>query len=115
MTEKYLFRGESVSFEETFPEIEDIEIKGTEGDIAQNRNISLGKNLSISCSNPICKKGGYHPKLGDFIMDMYRNKEVSKDGLISCKGYENMGRGNTRSCLNHTHIKVNVKYKTPSP
>jgi len=114
MTKKYLFRGEPVSFEEAFPEIEEIKIEGTEGDIAQKNNISLSKNnWGISCSNPLCKDKGYSVELGDFISEIYRNKETSKESIISCKGHENMGRGQTRRCLNHLNIKIEIKYKSP--
>jgi len=112
MTKGYFFRGSPVSFEEAFPDIEEIKIEGTEGDIAQKHKISLNKdNLGISCSNSLCRDGGYGIELGDFISEMYRNRETSKEGIISCKGHENMGRGQTRRCLNHMHIKVKIKYK----
>ena len=112
MTKGYLFRGKSVSFEEAFPDIEEIKIEGTEGDIAQKHNILLNKdNWGISCSNSLCKDKGYSVKLGDFISEMYRNQETSKEGIISCGGYESMGRGKTRRCLNHLKVKVEIKYK----
>lgn len=112
MTKGYFFRGEPVSFEEAFPDIEEIKIEGTEGDIAQKHKILLNKNTwGISCSNPLCKDKGYSVKLGDFISEMYKNKETSKEGIISCEGYESMGRGQTRRCLNHMNIKVEIKYK----
>jgi len=44
---------------------------------------------------------------------MYGKKETSKDGIISCGGYENMGRGQKRDCLNHMNINVKIKYKSP--
>ncbi len=114
MEKRYLFRGEPVSFEEAFPEIEEIKITGTEGDVGQKRNISAGKNnWGVSCSNPLCKDKGYNVKLGDFISEMYRNKETSKKGLISCGGYESMGRHNTRRCIYFLNVEIEIKYKTP--
>ena len=114
MTKGYLFRGKPVSFEEAFPNIEEIKIEGTEGDIAQTNKILLNKNsLGISCSNPLCEDKGYSVKLGDFISEMYHKKETHKEGIVSCGGYENMGRGQKRDCLNHLSIKVEIKYKTP--
>ncbi|MBS3073349.1 hypothetical protein J4465_00945 [Candidatus Pacearchaeota archaeon] len=114
MTKGYFFRGNPVSFEEAFPEIEEIKIEGTEGDIAQRNKLSLNKKTwGISCSNPLCKDKGYGVKLGDFISEMYHKKETSKEKIISCGGYESMGRGQTRRCLNHLSIRVEIKYKLP--
>lgn len=114
MAKGYFFRGNSVSFEEAFPEIEEIKIEGTEGDIAQKNKILLNKDTwGISCSNSLCKDKGYSVKLGDFISEMYHKKETSKEGIISCGGYENMGGGQTRRCLNHLTINVEIKYKSP--
>jgi len=111
MSERF-FAGKPVSFEEAFPEIKEIKIEGTEGDVAQRNRVLLTKNnLSISCSNSSCKNKGYDLKLGDFISEMYRNKETSKEGIISCGGYKSIGRGQTRRCCNHMNIKVDIKYK----
>ena len=69
-------------------------------------------NFGMSCSNPLCKEGGYGPELQDVISSMYRNKETSKGGvIISCRGHENMGRHQTKRCSNYMHIKVEIKYK----
>jgi len=112
MTKGYLFRGKPTSFEEAFPDIEEIKIEGTEGDIAQNNKILLNKDTwGISCSNPLCEDKGYGVKLGDFIFEMYRNRETSKEGIVSCGGYEKMGGKNRRDCLNHLSIKIEIKYK----
>ncbi len=109
------FRGNPVSFEDAFPEIEEIKIEGTEGDVAQKHKIVLNKkSLGISCSNSLCEKGGYQSELGNLISEMYRKKEVFKEDIVSCKGHENMGRGQTRRCLNHLCIKANITYKTPA-
>lgn len=109
------FRGKAMSFDEAFPEIKEITVKGTEGDIAQKNHILLNKNtLGISCSNSLCENGGY-PQLGDIIYEMYRKRETSKEGIIiSCKGHENMGRRQIRRCLNYLSIKIEIKYKTIS-
>src|SRR3989338_2041666 len=99
MAKGYLFRGKPISFEEAFPDIEEIKIEGTEGDVMQENKILLNKsNWGISCSNPLCEDKGYNIPLGDFISEMYRKKETSKDSIISCGGYENMGRKQTRRC-----------------
>ncbi len=67
--------------------IEEIKIEGTEGDIAQKHKILLNKNTwAISCSNSLCEDKGYSVKLGDFIFEIYGNKETSKEGIISCGG-----------------------------
>ncbi len=117
MTKGYLFRGNPVSFEEAFPEIEELKIEGTEGDIMQGRKIFMNQsNFGISCSNPLCKDGGYSPELQDVISLMNGNKETSKEGIIiSCKGHENMGRHHTRRCMNHMHILIEIKYKSHAP
>jgi len=109
------FRGKPVSFDEAFPDIQEINIEATEGSLGSGlseHKIVLNKatlNGVESCSNRICEKGGY--ELGDFISDMYHKKETYKDGIILCKGHENMGRRQSRRCLNAFHLKVEIKYK----
>ena len=114
MADGYFFRGKSVSFEEAFPDIKELNIEGTEGDVAQHKKIFLNKdNLAISCSNPLCEDKVYNIKLGDLIAEMYRNKETLRKEIISCGGYENMGQGQKRRCLNHLNVKLEIKYKSP--
>jgi len=116
MTKGYYFRGESISFEEAFPEIEDIKVEGTEGDLGSGfvsgKKVNLNKeNIGeIGCSSFVCEEGEY--ALGDFISEMYNKKETFKEKIIMCKGHEKMGSGNpTRRCLNGLNIKVKIKYK----
>jgi hypothetical protein len=45
------------------------------------------------------------------ISEMYNKREISKEKTISCKGYENMGRGQTRSCMNGLSVKIEITYK----
>ena len=119
MTEKYFFRGNPVSFEEAFPNIEEIKIEGTEGSLGSGfssggKRVLNKKNLGglEPCSNSVCEKGGY--QLGDFISEMYHKKKTSKEDTIMCKGHENMGRDQSRECLNGFSVKIEIKYKSPA-
>lgn len=116
MTEQPFFAGKPTTFEEAFPEIEEIEIRGTEGSLgsADKIEFSLNKdniNHFPSCSNRLCKNGGYLYKFNNLIAEMYHKKETSKEKLIVCKGHENMGRGQTRTCCNSINLKIKIKYK----
>lgn len=113
MAGDYLFRGNPISFEEAFPEIGEIKIEGTEGDIMQGNKILMNKaNFGIRCSNSLCNEGGYEPELQNVISLMNRNKETSKEEIIMCKGHENMGRSHSRRCMNNMSIKIEIKYKS---
>jgi len=109
------FAGKSVSFEEAFPEIEEIKIEATEGSLgsgfSERKIVLSSENLSEiePCSNRTCEKGGYD--LGDFISTIVYKKDTSKSGVISCSGYEKMGVKDKRKCLNGLSVKVEIRYK----
>ena len=49
MTKGYFFRGKPVSFEEAFPEIEDIKVEGTEGTLGSG--FASGSKININKDN----------------------------------------------------------------
>jgi len=113
------------TFEETYPELEDALVEWKESGNNTDRPDFLSKNKDqkfnsrfsikenhgtlISCSNTLCKKGGF--QLGFVIHEMIRKKETEREGFIPCEGYEPMGRGNKRRCLNSISYRITLKYK----
>ena len=105
------------SFEEAFPNIEEIRIEVVEmfyekkthylGNDPNNRG--LGEHIPY-CSNRHCKEGGF--ELGSLLRDMYKNRETQREKLLSCTGHETLGsRWKTRPCINHFTTKISIKYK----
>ena len=52
----------------------------------------------------------FPPKPNTFGSDGYA---FVIDDIVASGGYENMGRGQKRDCLNHMNINVKIKYKSP--
>jgi len=114
---KYVF-GKKVSFEEVFPEIEDIVVDVEElcwGTNKQNcKRTYTKRNFPgeyIDCSNPLCYNGGF--SIGKILRDMVKNRQTELETLELCQGYEGSSKGNKyyKKCLNQFKIKVSIKYK----
>ncbi|MGD0171437.1 MAG: hypothetical protein ABSB81_04845 [Halobacteriota archaeon] len=109
----YPFFGPEVSFQEAFPDIDDICVELQEN-LHEKKHYWLAKN-SIGevvpyCSNRLCHDGGF--ELGPLIRDMYAKKEVEREDLLICPGHEHMGsRWNTRRCVNYCTVRVSIKYR----
>jgi hypothetical protein len=98
--------GKRVSFEDRFPDIENIKLN-----IGEGKN-TLGKEdigISIPCGNPTCEGKGFN--IDNFISMMYFKRETSKEEIIKCDGYEKMGGKNRRDCINYLKVKCEIKYK----
>ena len=105
-----------VSFEEAFPEIEDLKVfvkeycHGARGGINTR---SYGKEVGefVDCSNPLCYNGGF--SLGKIIRNMAGRKETHKEESVMCQGYEGSpkGRRKYRKCINAFEIVVDIVYK----
>lgn len=108
-----------VSFEEAFPELEDLRIEVKEsgygvGERTGVRTYTLD-NLPgeyIDCSNPHCYGGGF--SVGSIVRSMVREGETAFEAGQLCKGYEGSpkGRRKYRDCLNCFEINVSLRYRS---
>ena len=85
----FLF-GQPTTFEKSFPQIEDIKIKGIEEGYGVDQWINpryFGKESIgqyINCRNPFCQRGGF--EIGFDIWEMVRNKETYRKKDIFVEG-----------------------------
>ena len=111
----FLF-GRKVSFNEAFPEIEDVTVDIEEvGYVAQykgKRTYHKGSmDEYIDCSNPLCYNGGV--SIGAILREIVRGKQTELTTSKMCQGYEvpPKGRRRIRDCVNVFAVKVSIKYK----
>lgn len=109
------------SFDEAFPEIEDIVVEVVEVGEGVGRwsdeeraRIYSKSHLPgeyIDCSNSRCYNGGV--SIGSIIRAMLRKHDTDHQVSKMCQGYEGSpkGRRRYRSCRNHFDVKVSIKYK----
>lgn len=107
------------SFEEAFPDIEDVQVEVTESeDMIWAKNpetlVYTKQHLPgefINCSNTLCYSGGV--SVGEILRNMVRNKQTETEVSSKCRGYEGSPKGKrkSRSCMHHFRIKVELKYK----
>lgn len=108
---------QKVSFEDAFPQIEDITIVGEESSLGspQGNPFSYRKphlpGEYIDCSNPVCYRGGF--SVGSVLREMVRNKETEREARGICQGNEASPKGKKiyRKCLNTFKMKISIKYK----
>ena len=113
---EYLF-SKKVSFEEAFPEIEDLTVEVEErgkGVREWDRKRTYGKKYLgeyIDCSNSICYNGGF--SIGSILREMVKKKKTTEEGSVSCQGYEGSPKGRIRyrSCINFFNYNISIKYK----
>ena len=114
---KFVFANK-VSFEEAFPEIEDLIVEVEEsGQGVSERNCKRTyrkQNLPgeyINCSNPLCYNGGF--SIGSILREMIRNRQTELETSELCQGNESSlkGRRIYRKCMNSFKIKVSIKYR----
>ena len=101
----------AVSFEEVFPEIEDLRVEVRYENELSPRIFSK-RNLPgdrTDCRNPLCRGGGY--PIADALHDMVNNKKTDFEGSQLCQGQEGHLRTG-RACLRWIEVKVSIKYKT---
>lgn len=110
-----------VSFDEAFPEIEDLTVEVEEsghGISDWNRKSTYRKKYFpgeyIDCSNPLCYNGGF--SIGSILSEMIRNKQTELETSKLCQGNEGSPKGRRiyRKCINFFKIKVSIKYKKES-
>ncbi len=122
--EKTFLFGETGSFAEAFPQIEDIRIEVKEEGEGishwlrerQGKNIyTLNSSLPgeyVNCSNPRCYNGGFH--LGQLIRYMIENDHQTElQDTRFCQGYEGSPKGRKKydECSNTFDVKITIKYK----
>jgi len=111
-----------VSFEEAFPEIEDVRVEVEEfghGVYEENRRsvypskTHLGEY--IDCRNPLCYNGGF--SIGDILREMVAHGETELEIRKMCQGNEASPKGRKvyRKCLNMFTVKVSLTYRKPKP
>jgi len=114
-----LFRRKG-TFEEAFPQIEDITIEVEETDFGMagsGPNSRFTKdNIKymgeyVDCSNPLCYNGGV--AVGSLIKDMIYSKQPELETTEICKGYEGSPKGRRKygDCLHMFKVKIQIKYK----
>jgi hypothetical protein len=108
-----LFFGKSASFEEVFPDIEDIRIEVDEMSY-KKKHLFFGKDHISEkmpyCSSGVCNEGGF--MLGPMLREMSRRRETEREQGFGCEGHEHFGRWTQRSCRNYFTVKVTIKYKS---
>lgn len=116
--ESNLAFAKKVSFDEAFPEIEDLTVEVEEsghGVSDWHRKSTYRKqNLPgqyIDCSNPLCYNGGF--SIGLILRQMVRNKQTELETSKLCQGNEGSPKGRRiyGKCMNFFEIKVSIKYK----
>ena len=112
---------QKVSFEEAFPEIEDLTVEVEEsghGVSEWNRKRTYRKQNFpgeyIDCSNPLCYNGGF--SIGSILREMVRNRQTELETSKLCQGNEGSPKGRRiyRKCMNFFKIKVSIKYREAS-
>lgn len=109
---------EQISFEEAFPEIEDVNVEVKEtgkmyfkewDEVTKTyRKQELGEY--INCTNHLCYNGGF--SIGDILREMIREGQTELKTNKFCKGYESSPKGRRHSsCVNYFEIKVHIEYK----
>lgn len=110
------------TFDDVFPELEDVEIEYTEsghfeypGSQGSTRVHSVRRQGGlIRCSNPACRQGGYEM---DFdIHDMIRGGVSEREGHKMCAGSEGSPklRRIYRKCLDAISYKIKLVHKKVS-
>lgn len=112
---EFLF-GKKCTFEEAFPEIQDIDVVVNETDFGNpvrtrhyTRSDPPGEYLD--CRNSLCYNGGVC--IGALIRQLVQNRETSLQERRPCQGYEGSpkGRRKYRSCLHYFEVSIKLKYK----
>ena len=121
MSGRYHGSGERINLERDFPQIEDVhgmlEINPSFGSPQTNVTAFSKTNLPdgyISCESPVCNDGGV--SLGDILRykltDMIRYKKEKDSVFKFRRGYEKMGRGQSRDCRwLYARIEIQIKYR----
>ena len=117
---EFLF-AKKVSFDEAFPEIENITVEVEERQSgfphsasSPSRRIYEKSNFPgeyVNCGNLRCYNGGI--SVGSIIREMVDKCVTKQEVSRICQGYEGSpkGRRRYRSCLNSFKVKVSIGYR----
>jgi hypothetical protein len=109
-----LFAGREVSFEECYPNLEDVRVeyeeRGSFGDPGidspQTNYFFIRKfGPNVKCGNSECGGGYLFQTIADSIVSA---GEVTRKGHMRCGGIEKMGRRHTRPCINSIDYTVTL-------
>lgn len=108
--------GEKSSFEEAFPDVEDIRIEveiGTDGE-GNDKQTYTKRNFPgeyIDCSESLCYNGGF--SIGSILRDMVRECKTHRQGSEICQGYHGSPKGQRKykECHNFFQYEVHIEYK----
>lgn len=110
--------GKKGSFDEAFPEIEDltIEVEKSGNGVKEWNHKSFYNKQNfpgeyIDCNNSLCYNGGL--AIASILREMVRNKQPELETSKTCIGDEGSPKGGKiyRKCMNSFNIKVTIKYK----
>jgi len=117
--EKNFMFSRKVSFDEAFPEIEDliIEVEESSGvpSPGGSKSIYNRQNMPgeyINCSNSLCYNGGF--SIGSILREMVSKKQTELETSKFCQGNEASPKGRRvyRKCWHSFKTKVSIKYRT---
>lgn len=99
------------SFDEAFPEIEDVTIEVKEDGKKSSYSKQFGIEEYIDCTNPLCYRGGF--SIGSILREMVSKKQTELETSELCRGHEGSPKGKRidRQCVNFFEIKVFIKYR----
>jgi len=107
------------SFDEVFPELEDVVVEFVESDfLLETRSGTWHLHWEgglMPCGNPSCRRGGYEvDRIG--IREMLRTGELQKEIKIYCGGDEGspQGRRIGRRCQRSIEGTVTLRLKVPT-
>jgi hypothetical protein len=106
--------GREVTFDEAFPEIENVEarVEGfrPEWKLYFNKKRSNPPGEYVKCHNPLCQGEGFW--IGGILRDMISKREAQRMGTTPCGGRERLSRGHFRPCLNSFKYEIMIEYKS---
>ena len=114
----YLFPREKMSFDEVFPELEDVNInvKYLRGGGREESSASFTKDNfpgnGLNCNNPVCKNGGLSPSIiRGLIKKMISEKKTEIKDHEFCNGGSYRGHTRDNDCGWGFNIEIAAKYK----
>lgn len=100
-----------------FPDIKEAYSEYTEsgnGPVGDLNKVNLIEcDFRCPCANiGLCssQKNGVGFDFVDVVLEMRKDKLTTKEGFLHCRGRENMGRHQTRSCGNNIKYKIIMQY-----
>ena len=101
------------SFEEAFPEIEEIEVDVEETDLVETQR-TLHYTIEnirgkVPCTNSQCTNRGV--RLDSLISEMKREGDSHGEFTKSCEGVEKFGQNDHRTCPHNFHVEIDLEFR----